>query len=105
MTGVVGVGTSPTCGVTTTVDMAGALTPLVGCPPARLDRSAVNTAVANAARAGSGVFVDELRRALHRRGLNIAFTEHDLRTEWPANTAASSARNGTDQGSISPDAG
>jgi uncharacterized protein YbbK (DUF523 family) len=80
---VVGVGTSPSCGVATTVDMAAALGPVTGCPFGRLDRQVVNGAIAAAARSGPGIFIDELGRALDRRRLSVPFLEHALRSEWP----------------------
>lgn len=81
--GVVGVGASPSCGVATTVDMAAALGPVAGCPLRRLDRQVVNEAIAAAVRPGRGIFIDELGKALARRGLSVPLAEHDLRSEWP----------------------
>ena len=78
---VVGVGTSPSCGVATTMDMAAALGPVAGCPFGRLDRQVVNDALASAARPGPGIFIEELGRALSRRGLTVPFPEHYLRSE------------------------
>jgi uncharacterized protein YbbK (DUF523 family) len=80
---VVGVGASPSCGVATTVDVAAALDSVAGCPFARLDRQVVNDAIAGATRSGPGIFMDELGRALGRRGLSVSLREHDLRSERP----------------------
>ena len=79
----VGVGASPSCGVASTVDVAAALDSVVGCPFARLDRQVVNDAIAGATRSGPGIFMDELGRALGRRGLSAPLREHDLRSERP----------------------
>ena len=79
----VGVGASPSCGVASTVDVAAALDSVVGCPFARLDRQVVNDAIAGATRSGPGIFMDELGRALGRRGLSVPLREHDLRSERP----------------------
>jgi hypothetical protein len=73
---VVGVGGSPSCGVSTTLALAPALEGLVGCPVGRLDRGTVNGVVAASARPGSGIFIQELQRALARRRITLAFIEH-----------------------------
>lgn len=86
VTGIVGAGTSPSCGVATTVDLAATLGPVAGCPLHRLTRDGVNQAIAAAARPGEGIFISELRRALRRRGLDVPFLEHDMRSEWPGST-------------------
>ncbi len=86
VTGIVGAGASPSCGVATTVDLAAALGPVAGCPRRGLSRDGVNGAIAAAARPGEGIFISELRRALRRRGLDVPFLEHDLRSEWPGST-------------------
>ncbi len=83
---VVGVGTSPSCGVGTTVDMAAALGPVAGCPIRCLNRQVVNEAIASSARPGRGIFIGELARALDRRGLSVPLLEHDLRSEWPGSS-------------------
>lgn len=92
VTGIVGVGASPSCGVATTVDLAATLGPVAGCPLRRLTRDGVNAAIAAAARPGEGMFISELRRALRRRGLDVPFQEHDLRSEWPGSTLTPGAR-------------
>ena len=89
---VVGVGTSPSCGVATTVDMAAALGPVAGCPIRRLDRQVVNEAIASAARPGRGIFIGELGKALGHRGLSVPFLEHDLRSEWPGSNLSPGPR-------------
>ena len=80
--GVVGVGGSPSCGVRTTLDLAGAVDTLVRCPLARLDRATVNADVVAAhTEPGEGLFVCALRRRLDRAGAGVAFDEHDLTRE------------------------
>lgn len=78
----VGVGASPSCGVVTTLDLGRSLDVVAACPLARLDRRIMNEeAVLGCARAGEGLFVAELRRALRRRGLDVPMREHDLAAE------------------------
>lgn len=82
--GVVGVDASPTCGVTTTLDLGTSLDAIVGCPAGRFDRRFMNdTVVDGATRPGRGLFIDALHRALARRGHQVALLRHDLRSEAP----------------------
>jgi predicted secreted protein len=78
VTSVVGIAGSPSCGVCRTLDLSRSLDAIAGCPLDRLDRRVVNReAVGGAVRAGEGMFVDELRRRLRRRGIDVPFEEHD----------------------------
>jgi predicted secreted protein len=80
--GLVGVDASPTCGVTTTLDLDESLAAIVGCPLARLDRRFMNdTVVSGSARPGRGLFVAALDTALARRGARVQLLAHDLRSE------------------------
>ncbi|MBK9180520.1 MAG: DUF523 domain-containing protein [Acidimicrobiales bacterium] len=91
--GIVGVGASPSCGVATTLDVTSSLGAVAGCPPGCLDRRWMNEhVVAAAARPGRGLFVEALDRALDRRGLSVAWFEHDLRSEWPESPVPAGAR-------------
>ena len=82
--GVVGVDASPTCGVTTTLDLNTALGAMAGCPLNRLDRSFMNDTVINrSARPGRGQFISALDGALARRGRQVPLLGHDLRSEAP----------------------
>jgi uncharacterized protein YbbK (DUF523 family) len=82
--GVVGVDASPTCGVTTTLDLDASLAAVVGCPWARLDRCFMTDTVVNgAARPGRGLFIEALSHALARRGSRVPLLGHDLRSETP----------------------
>jgi predicted secreted protein len=82
--GVVGVDASPTCGVTTTLDLAASLDAIAGCPLNRLDRSFMNhTVISGSARPGRGLFINALNGALARRGRQVPLLRHDLRSEVP----------------------
>jgi predicted secreted protein len=82
--GVVGVDASPTCGVTTTLDLDASLGAMAGCPLNRLDRSFINNTVVNgSARPGRGLFISALDGALARRGRQVPLLGHDLRSEAP----------------------
>jgi predicted secreted protein len=79
---VIGVGGSPSCGVRTTLDLAGALETIAGCDPAQLNTEDFNRRVIAAhARPGQGLFITALRQQLRRRGLDVPFDEHDLIAE------------------------
>jgi hypothetical protein len=82
--GVVGVDASPTCGVTTTIDLNASLDAIVGCPLNRLDRGFMNDTVVNgSARPGRGLFISALSDALARQGRRVPLLRHDLRSEAP----------------------
>jgi len=80
--GVVGIGGSPSCGVSTTLDMPAAVDSLTRCPMARLDRRTLNEDVVAAhTRPGQGMFVCALRRRFDDVGYAVPFEEHDLLRE------------------------
>lgn len=80
--GVVGIGASPTCGVTTTVDLRASLEVVAACPAAALTRDVMNEqAVLACRRPGEGLFIAELDRELRRRRLTLPALEHDLAAE------------------------
>ncbi len=82
VTGVVGVGGSPSCGVFHTLDVPRSLEVIAGCRAASADARRFNTALMASARIdGEGYFIRALRRGLARRGLAIPFQEHDLAAE------------------------
>jgi hypothetical protein len=82
--GVVGVEASPSCGVTTTLDLDSSLAAVVGCPLGRFDRPFMNDTVVNgSARPGRGLFIDALSDALARRGARVRLLGHDVRSEIP----------------------
>lgn len=79
---VVGVGASPSCGVSTTLDLRRSLETLARCPLAAIDRRTVNEdAVAACRVAGEGLFTRTLRRQLARRRIAVPFVEYDLVAE------------------------
>jgi predicted secreted protein len=82
VTGLVGIGGSPSCGVTTTLDLPAAVDALTRCPAARLDRRTLNNDIVAAnVRSGEGLFIRALRQHLDRAGLGVALAEHDLLAE------------------------
>lgn len=81
VTGIVAVAGSPSCGATVTLDIPRAVERLAALPLAELDRDAVNRVVIETAVPGTGLFTAALLRALHRRGIEVPVTEHDLIAE------------------------
>ncbi len=82
VTGIVGIGASPSCGVFTTLDLRASLEIVAACPAAALTRDVMNErAVLGCRRAGEGLFIQELDRALSHRHLTVPAFEHDLAAE------------------------
>ncbi len=80
--GMVGIGASPSCGVTTTLDMRASLEVVASCPAAALTRDVMNErAVLGCRRTGEGLFIAALDRQLRRRRLEVPALEHDLAAE------------------------
>lgn len=80
--GVVGIGASPSCGVTTTLDLGRSFEVVAACPLAAIDRHTVNVgAVAGCRAPGPGLFTQALQRQLRRRKIELRFLEHDLIAE------------------------
>ncbi len=75
---VIGVDGSPSCGVATTVDVRGALRDIGSADPRQLTVAAQNALVRRHLAAGSGLFIEQLRRELRRRRLDVPFVAHDL---------------------------
>ena len=76
---IVGVAASPSCGVSATLDLDGAVEAMARCDPHRLDAAEVNASVIAANIVpGRGMFVVELRHALDRHHLQVRFREHEL---------------------------
>ena len=83
--GVVGVGASPSCGVTTTLDLDRAIAGMARCDRHALSPAMVHERVVAAnVTDGTGIFVTALRRHLDRRGVSVPFREHDLLAELRA---------------------
>lgn len=79
---VVGVDGSPSCGVTRTLDLDGAVAALARCPRRELDRDTFNRQVVAAnVVPGQGWFIEALQRRLARQRADIAFEQHDLLAE------------------------
>lgn len=80
--GIVGIGVSPSCGVTRTLDLRASLDVVAACPAAALTRDVMNDrAVLGCRRPGQGLFIEALDRQLRRRGLTLPAFEHDLAAE------------------------
>ena len=80
--GIVGIGASPSCGVTTTLDLRASLEVVAACPAAALTRDVMNEqAVLACRRPGEGLFIKALDRELQRRRLTVPAIEHDLAAE------------------------
>jgi predicted secreted protein len=79
---VVGVGASPSCGVSTTVDLDGAIGAMANCHRRAVDPATViRRVVAANVVDGQGMFVAALRARLARHGVSVRFREHDLLAE------------------------
>jgi predicted secreted protein len=80
--GVLGVGSSPSCGVSHTLDMRRSLEVIAACPIASIDRATMNQrAVGGCRTPGEGIFTRQLRRRLERRGITVPFVEYDIVAE------------------------
>ena len=78
----VGVGASPSCGVTTTLDLDGALRVMARCQRCALVPLIVNEQVVAAnVIDGPGLFISAMRRRLAHDGLDVPMREHDLLDE------------------------
>jgi uncharacterized protein YbbK (DUF523 family) len=82
VTEIVGVGSSPSCGITTTVDLGAAIDAMARCDPATIDRDTVNTAIVRAnTTAGRGLFMNALLARLVAHDITVPVREHDLLAE------------------------
>lgn len=79
---IVGVGASPSCGVSTTLDLRRSFEVVATCPIASLDRTWLNQrAIVDCRSAGEGLFVRTLKRQLANAGERIPLIEYDLVAE------------------------
>ena len=78
--GIVGVDGSPTCGVHQTLAIKRALE-LLGQLPQTAQADDMNEIVQTCRAAGTGLFIELLRKELARRKLNVPFLAHDLTAE------------------------
>ncbi len=82
VSGIVGVDTSPSCGVRHTLHLGAALEALAKCDLATIDRATFNRdVVASTHIAGEGMFIKALRKELARHGQRVRFVAHDLIAE------------------------
>lgn len=80
--GLVGVAGSPSCGITTTLDVDNWLEMVAGAGGNELNSEFVNRAVISSARPGQGWFVSAILHGLkRRRGMVVPLAEHDLIAE------------------------
>jgi uncharacterized protein YbbK (DUF523 family) len=87
--GVVGVGSSPSCGVFTTLDVPQSLEVIADVDAATVDARSFNAALMGTARTdGDGLFMRAIRRGLRRRHIEVPFLEHDLAIELMARERA-----------------
>ena len=89
--GVIGIGGSPSCGVSLSLDIAKVVDQLanLSIPETSVDR--VNAVVRAYARASEGIFIGALRSELRCRKINVPFAAHDLFTEMRGKAAACGA--------------
>jgi predicted secreted protein len=79
---IIGIGASPSCGVTTTLALRASLEVVASCPAAAMTRDVMNEkAILGCRRPGEGLFIKALDRQLKRRGISVPAHEHDLSAE------------------------
>lgn len=78
---IVGVGGSPSCGVSTTLDLDRAIAAMARIDATTDMRSANRDVVIDNVALGRGLFVECLDRELAARGIRVTHTEHDLIAE------------------------
>lgn len=82
MLGVIGVGSSPSCGVRNTLGLPRCLEVIAACPVAAITRAMINEHVLVGCRiAGEGLFIRQLRLRLDRKGISLPFDEYDIVAE------------------------
>lgn len=80
--GIMGIDGSPTCGVNRRIDMKRAFDLYATSWVRELNREEFNRSLyAKCLAQGSGVFIDELKKGLDRRGRNVPFYSHSLLDE------------------------
>jgi predicted secreted protein len=78
--GIIGVDGSPSCGVRQTLDVKRSLE-LVGRLGTAARAADMNAIIHACLAAGRGIFIEQLRSELGRRGLSVPFLAHDLVAE------------------------
>jgi uncharacterized protein YbbK (DUF523 family) len=82
---IIGVGSSPSCGINTTLDIRHAFDAMAQIDSGGLDRRSFNRdVVLSSRRAGAGIFIEALKRRLRRCGIDVPLLEHDLVAEMRA---------------------
>jgi hypothetical protein len=80
--GIIGVDGSPTCGVSTRLGMKRSLEFLASCSIQDLSRDAFNEKLyGTCAEAGSGMFIEELKKLLDKKRLQVPVYAHSLVSE------------------------
>ncbi|MBL8923268.1 MAG: DUF523 domain-containing protein [Myxococcaceae bacterium] len=78
---IVGIDGSPSCGARVTIDLGGAARAMAATQVDSLTTARQNEIVREHARPGRGLFIDELERAMRRRGVRVPVLAHDLFAE------------------------
>jgi predicted secreted protein len=81
---IVGVDGSPSCGVSTTMNLTSALERVTRLAPMSFTPAVLNRELRACVTTGEGMFTRELRRELKRRRIARVFTAHDLVAELAA---------------------
>ena len=89
---VVGVDGSPTCGVSSTIDLGSALERVTRLAPSSVTPGVFNRDLRASVIAGQGMFTEELQRELKRRQIEVPFIAHDLCGELAAGAVSQAAR-------------
>lgn len=80
--GILGVDGSPSCGVHSTLDLKKSFHYFNSVSPQLIERRPMNEALySHCLRSGQGIFVTELKRALHILGIDLKFHAHDIVAE------------------------
>jgi predicted secreted protein len=79
VTEIIGVGPSPSCGASTTIDLGGAIESMGRIEPSSVDAETFNAEVVAAnTTSGQGAFMEALARQLDGRGIEVPMRQHDL---------------------------
>ena len=82
VTQIIAVGPSPSCGITQTVDLAGAIRAMGRCDLATIDADTVNTSIVSANTVpGRGLYIDALLTCLESHGITVPVQELTLLPE------------------------
>ena len=90
--GIIGVDGSPSCGVATTVNLAGSLRDIADTNPQEVTIDEQNALVRRYLEPGAGSFIEQLQRQLIRRSVVVPFFAHDLMGELDGRSSELQAR-------------